>query len=95
MDNKGSIPSGGREYYHHHHIQTGSRAQPASYPMAIRSSSPVAKLDGCRTKHTPQSYAQVNPLSATVNNKNMFEKCLEILLKIGGSHNKLAMNDFL
>jgi hypothetical protein len=48
LDNWGSrvrFPAGAGNY-HHHHVQNGSGAHPASYPMGTRGSFPGGKVAG-------------------------------------------------
>jgi hypothetical protein len=49
LDNRGStvrFPAGVGNFSFHHHVQNGSGAHPASYPMGTRGSSPGGKEAG-------------------------------------------------
>jgi hypothetical protein len=47
-DDSGSIPGGGEEFFFRHHVQTGSGAHPASYPMGTGGSFPGDKAAGAK-----------------------------------------------
>jgi hypothetical protein len=53
------FPVVAREFSLLHNVQTGSRAQLASYTMGIGSCSPGAKRLGRETDHSPPSSAEV------------------------------------
>jgi hypothetical protein len=49
LDDRGSrirFPAGAGNFPLHHHVQNGSGAHPASYPMSTRGSFPVGKAAG-------------------------------------------------
>jgi hypothetical protein len=47
------VPVGAGNFSLHHHVQTGSEAHPASYPMGIRGFSLGVKRPGRKTDHSP------------------------------------------
>jgi len=59
MDDRSSIPSRGRIFPLLHHIQVGSDAHPASYPMGTGGSYPGVKRLGCEADHSPPFSAKV------------------------------------
>jgi len=63
LDNQGSIPGRGWDFSLHHHIQTGSRAHPASYPMGTRVSFPGGKVArACAKVTNVGSYTSTPPI---------------------------------
>jgi hypothetical protein len=55
----GSSPGRGWEFSFHHRVQTGSGAQPASYPMCTKGSFLGLKRLGREVDRSPQSSAEV------------------------------------
>jgi hypothetical protein len=53
------FPVGAGKFSLHHHVQNGSGAQPASYPISTRGSFPGVKLPGHEADHSPPSSAEV------------------------------------
>jgi hypothetical protein len=65
MDGRGSSPGRSRYLSLRHHIQTGSRAHTASYPMDTGASSPGIKWPGLEADNSPPSTADANAWSCT------------------------------
>jgi hypothetical protein len=62
LDDRGSrvrFPVGDGNFSLHHHVQNGSRAHPASYPMDTRGSFPGVEWPGHEADHSPPSSAKV------------------------------------
>jgi hypothetical protein len=55
----GSSPAGAGNFSPHPHVQTGSGAHPASYPVGIRGSFPGDKVPGCEADYSPPSSSEV------------------------------------
>jgi len=53
------FPAGDGNFYLLHHVQTGSGAQPASYPMGTGGSTLEVKRPGREADHSPPSRAGV------------------------------------
>jgi hypothetical protein len=54
------LPAGAGNFSLRHHVQTGSRAHPASYPVGIRGSFLGGKAAGNEADDSPPSSAEVN-----------------------------------
>jgi hypothetical protein len=62
LDDRGSrvrFPTGAGNFSLHHHVQNGSGAHPASYPMGTGGSSLGVKRAGSEADHSPPSNAEV------------------------------------
>jgi hypothetical protein len=53
------FPVGAGNFPFHHHVQNGSGAHPASYPMGTGAFSPGVKRPGREADHSPPSSAEV------------------------------------
>jgi hypothetical protein len=58
LDDRGSITVGDWDFPLRHHVQTGSGAHPASYPVDTEGSFPGVKRPGCESDHSPPSGAK-------------------------------------
>jgi hypothetical protein len=59
LDDQNSIPGRAGYFSLWHHVQTGSGAHTASYPMGTGGSLHGVKQPGCETDHSPPSSAKV------------------------------------
>jgi hypothetical protein len=59
-DSRVRFPAGAENFPLHHHVQNGSGAHPASYPMGPGSLSLGVKWPGREADHSPPSSAEVN-----------------------------------
>jgi hypothetical protein len=62
LDDWGSgvrFPAGDGNFSLSHHVQDGSGAHPASYPMGTRGSFPGGKVARCEADHSPPSRDEV------------------------------------
>jgi hypothetical protein len=59
MDDRGSIPSRGREVFLRHRVQNGSGTHPTSSQTGTRGSSPKIEQAGREADHSPPSSTEI------------------------------------